>query len=210
MNWQACLARPAGAVVPYAHGQRARCSCAAGLVAMAACSSGSSDETHVSPQATSPASADDISSAARWFKAANLNLPSSPSRGLLCFYDGGNNSPVASVALTTANSKALADALGQSNTSSQHVSCPVDEGDRLDIYLEDGKSAQRFTLRFGGCHQVGARVASNTRTLGLAAHPAQSQARTITLGAIDGAKAAIDGATGALDDALHTDDPPRP
>lgn len=155
MNWKSMLSADGRR----GRSLRARAACAllvsaAGLVAMAACSSGNSDETHVSPQARCPASADDISSAARWFKAANLNLPSSPSRGLFCFYDGGNNSPVASVALTTANSKALADALGQSNTSSQHVSCPVDEGDRLDIYLEDGKSAQRFTLRFGGCHQV--------------------------------------------------------
>jgi hypothetical protein len=38
---------------------------------------------------------------------------------------------------------------------------------------------------------------------------AQSQARTVTLGAIDNARTAIDRAMGALDDALRTDGPLR-
>lgn len=40
--------------------------------------------------------------------------------------------------------------------------------------------------------------------------PAQSEAQTVTLGAIDDAKTAIDRAKGALYDALRPDDPPGP
>jgi hypothetical protein len=58
------------------------------------------------------------------------------------------------------------------------------------------------------------KVASRLRLLdrrrrGSSLTGAQSQARTVTLGAIDNARAAIDHAMGALDDALRADDPPR-
>lgn len=48
------------------------------------------------------------------------------------------------------------------------------------------------------------------RPIGSPLTPTQSQARTVTLDAIDDAKAAIDRATRALHEALRTDEPPRP
>lgn len=62
----------------------------------------------------------------------------------------------------------------------------------------------------GKLRKAASQLQFDRRPVGSLPTPAQSQARTVTLGALDDAKAAIDRATGALDDALHTDDPPTP
>ena len=59
----------------------------------------------------------------------------------------------------------------------------------------------------GKLRKAASQLQFDRRPVGSPPTPAQSQARTVTLGALEDAKAAIDRATGALE-ALHTDDPP--
>jgi hypothetical protein len=62
----------------------------------------------------------------------------------------------------------------------------------------------------GKLRKAASRLQFDRRPVGSPPTPAQSQARIVTLGALDDAKAAIDRATGALYDAFHADDPPMP